>query len=292
MKVEKSKTIRRRLRNSYTSSVISISLVLLLVGAAALLVVNSRRVSEYFKENMQLTVLMKQGVGEKQTEEYMKEICRLPYVKDARMVSIEEGTAELKAMLGDDFLSVFESSPVPVSVELTLLANYVSTDSLDVVIPVLSASPLVDEVDCQKSLVDALNANLARISLVISVFVLLLLFISVVLINNTVRLSVFSQRFTLHTMKLVGATKSFIRRPFLISSIIQGLVASLVALALLSCGVLFIRRSFFQLFEIFTWQTLAISAGIVLACGVLLCLLSTYVIVGRLVSMDKDDLYY
>lgn len=292
MKVEKSKTIRRRLRNSYTSSVISISLVLLLVGAAALLVVNSRRVSEYFKENMQLTVLMKQGVGEKQTEEYMKEICRLPYVKDARMVSIEEGTAELKAMLGDDFLSVFESSPVPVSVELTLLANYVSTDSLDVVIPVLSASPLVDEVDCQKSLVDALNANLARISLVIGVFVLLLLFISVVLINNTVRLSVFSQRFTLHTMKLVGATKSFIRRPFLISSIIQGLVASLVALALLSCGVLFIRRSFFQLFEIFTWQTLAISAGIVLACGVLLCLLSTYVIVGRLVSMDKDDLYY
>jgi len=289
---EKSKLIRRRLRNAYTSSVISISLVLLLVGMASLLIVNARRVSEYFKEHVQLSVLMQQGVGEEQAGDYISDISRFPFVKEVRLVSREEGTRELEAMLGDDFLSVFETSPVPVSVEVSLHANYVSPDSMSVVIPQLSAFPAVDEVDCQQSLVEALNSNLAKISLVLAVFVLLMLFISVVLINNTVRLSVFSQRFTVHTMKLVGASKAFIRKPFLVTALVQGLVAAFIALFILAALLVLLNRSFPKLFEIFSTWTLAISAAVVLFCGILICVMSTFVIVGKLVSMDKDDLFY
>lgn len=292
VKGEKNKLVRRRLRNAYASSVVSISLVLLLVGVASLLIVNARTVSEYFKENVQISVLMKQGVTESQAEQYAAGVTELPYVRNTRTVSREEGTEELKAMLGEDFLSVFETSPVPVSVELTLHSEYVAPDSLAVIMPVLSDSPLVDEVDCQQSLVEALNANLARISIILGVFVLLMLFISTVLINNTVRLSVFSQRFTIHTMKLVGATKGFIRKPFLLTALLQGLVASAIALLVLASLLMLLKRSFVQMFEIFSPTALAISAGIVVLCGVLICVVSTFVTVGKLVAMDKDDLYY
>ena len=291
-KGEKNKLVRRRLRNAYVSSVISISLVLLLVGVATLLIINARRVSDYFKENVQLSVLLKQEVSDAQAGEYLEEVKALPFVHGARLVTREEGTEELKAMLGEDFFTVFEASPVPVSLEVTLDADYVSADSLAVVTPVLAKSPLVDEVDCQQSLVDALNANLARISLVLGVFVLLMLFISFVLINNTVRLSVFSQRFTIHTMKLVGATKSFIRKPFLMSAVLQGLVASFIALAFLAVLLVLLRRSFPQLFGIFSTMTLAVTAAIVVVSGILICVASTFFVVGKLVSMDKDELYY
>jgi len=289
---EKNKMVRRRLRSAYTSSLISISLMLVVVGIAALLIVNARRVSEYFKENVQVTVIMKQGVDEVQASAFAEQaLGRLRYVRQARIVSREEGTEELKAMLGEDFLSVFETSPVPVSVELSLYSGYVSADSLSFIIPELSAYPEVDEVDCQSSLVDALNANLAKISMILGVFVLLMLFISVVLINNTVRLSVFSRRFTVHTMKLVGATKGFIRKPFLRSALAQGLAASAIALLLISALLLALERSFPKLFELFSATTLAVSAAIVVACGILICVTSTYFIVGKLVSMDKDELY-
>lgn len=291
-KGEKNKLVRRRLRNAYVSSVISISLVLLLIGIATLLIINARRVSDYFKENVQLSVLMKQEVTNEQAEAYLAEVQAMPFVHGARLVTREEGTEDLKAMLGEDFLTVFETSPVPVSVEVTLNAEYVSADSLEVVTPLLSKSSLVDEVDCQQSLVDALNANLAKISLVLGVFVLLMLFISFVLINNTVRLSVFSQRFTIHTMKLVGATKGFIRKPFLVSAVLQGVVSSLVALAFLALLLVLLKRSFAQLFEVFSAMTLAATAVTVLVCGILICVVSTYFVVGKLVSMDKDELYY
>lgn len=290
MSREESRLTRRRMANAYLSSIISISLVLVLIGLATLLVVNAGSVSDYFKENMQVSVLLRQEAGD--GEEYAAFASRLPYVKATRIVSREEGTRELSEMLGEDFLSVFETSPVPVSVDVTLYPEYVSPDSLEFVLPALSSHPAVDEVNCQQSLVEALNANLTKISLALGVLILLLLFISFVLINNTVRLSVFSRRFTVHTMKLVGATKSYIRRPFLISSIWQGVLASVVAIAVLTGLMFALRRSFETLFSVFKPGMLVLSAGVVLVCGVLLCVLCTFFVVGKLVSLDKDDLYY
>lgn len=292
MSQKESKMMRRRLAGAYLSSVISISLVLFLVGVACLVIVNARSVSDYFKENMKISVLMKQEVPEEAAFAYRDSIAKVPYVNSARVVTREEGTEELKAMLGEDFLSVFESSPVPVSVEVTLQAEYVSTDSLAVVTDLLGKPSVVDEVDCQQSLVDALNTNLARISAVLAIFVALMLFISFVLINNTVRLNVFARRFTIHTMKLVGATKGFIRKPFLWRAVLQGLVSAAVAIAAL-VGVLFaLKNSFAGLFEIFSPRLVALSMAAVVVGGVLICVVSTYFVVGKLVGSTKDELYY
>lgn len=284
--------IRRRIANAYLSSVISISLVLVLIGIAALLIVNARSVSDYFKESLQVSVLMKQEVSEKQAEEYRKAISGLPFVRTTRLVSKEEGTEELKQMLGEDFLSVFESSPVPLSIDVSLRAEYVSPDSLEFVKSKLSAYKIVDEIECQQSLVEALNANLAKISLVLGIFILLMLFVSFVLINNTVRLSVFSRRFTIHTMQLVGATRSFIRKPFLVSAVWQGLVAAVIAVAALAAMLLAVKRSFEALFTIFRLQQMLVVAGVVVVCGVLICVLSTYFVVNKLVGLTRNDLYY
>lgn len=284
--------IGRRLKSAYLSTVISISLVLLLVGIASLLLVNAKSVSDYFKENMQISVMMKQDVTEKKAKDFLLDLGTERYIKSAEFISVEQGEKEMAAMLGEDFLDVFDSSPIPVSIDVTLKADYVSADSLEMVQREISASPLVDEVVYQPSLVEALNANLSRISLVLGVFIALLLFVSFVLINNTIRLNVYARRFTIHTMKLVGATRAFIRAPFLVQSVFQGVFAAMIAVLGLIAMLYFIRSEVSQLFEIFSLELLLAVIGIVLAAGVLICMLSTYFVVNKLVSLNKDDLYY
>lgn len=286
------KLIRRRLAGAWLSSVISITLVLLLVGVASLLLVNAKSVSDYFKENVQVSVLMRPDVTEDEAMNYATTLDAMPFIKGTRFISKEEGTRDMTDMLGEDFLSVFETAPIPVSVDVTLKADYVSADSLDLVKKAIGSSPLVDEVVYQQSLVDKLNTNLGKISLVLGIFVVLLLFISFVLINNTVRLNVFSKRFTIHTMKLVGATKSFIRAPFLGQAVFQGLFSALLAILILLGILYFVRKEFVQLFEIFSLDLLLTVIGIVIVAGIVICLVSTYFVVGRLVSLSNDELYY
>ena len=189
-------------------------------------------------------------------------------------------------------MDILDSSPIPASISLTLHASYVSSDSLEVVKAKIMEEPLVEEVSYQKGLVDALNANFTRISAVLAVFIVLLLFISYVLINNTVRLNVFARRFTIHTMKLVGATRAFIRAPFLGRAAVQGLISALLANAAL-VGLLYaLKDKLGQLFEAFSPGVLVIVACIVLAAGVLICVVSTFFVVNRLVALEKDELYY
>ena len=274
------------------SSVISISLVLLLVGVACMLVLNARTLSDYFKENMEVSVIMKQEVSESQALEFQSLLEDEPFVRTSAYVSREQGEREMMEMLGEDFLDVFESSPVPISIDLTLDARYVSSDSLAVVKDELVSCGLVDEVNYQETLVDALNANLSRISAVFAVFIALLLFISYVLINNTVRLSVFARRFTIHTMKLVGATRRFIRAPFLWQAAMQGIFSAVIADGAL-VGLLFVlKNKFGQLFEMFSKEVLVMVMGIVLVAGLLICVISTCFVVNKLVSLKKDELYY
>ena len=267
-------------------------MVLLLVGIASMLLVNARSISDYFKENMQVSVMMKQSVSDADALEYKEELDRRHFIKSSVFVSKEQGRREMADILGDDFLDVFEVSPIPVSIDVTLTAGYVSADSLEVVKENISASPLVDEVVYKRSLVDALNANLSKISAVLAVFIGLMLFISFVLINNTVRLNVFSRRFTIHTMKLVGATKAFIRAPFLVQSVFQGVFAAFIAIIVLVAMLFFVRNEFAQLFEVFRLELLLVVMGIVLVSGLVICFVSTYFVVGKLVGLNKDELYY
>lgn len=289
---QNNKMMRRRLANAYMSSVISISLVLLLVGVAGMLLLNARSVSDYFKENMEVSVIMKPGVSEDEALAFQESLEQKYFVKTTSYVSREQGEQEMMEMLGEDFMDVFEESPIPISIDMTLDADYVSSDSLEVVKNHLLEMEEVDEVNYQKSLVDALNANFSKISAVLAVFIILLLFISYVLINNTVRLSVFARRFTIHTMKLVGATRAFIRAPFLGQAALQGLFSAVIANGAL-VGLLFVLKNRFgQLFEIFSKEVLIVVMIIVVAAGLLICVISTYFVVNKLVSLEKDELYY
>lgn len=286
-----SSVTKRRLASSWISTVISLSLVLLLVGIGSMLLVNVRAVSDYFKENLQVEVLMKDYVDEEEASAYERGLAEVPGVRATRLVSRDEGMEEMSQMLGRDFLDVFEAAPIPVSVEVSLEAAYVSADSLAVIRDLLAESPLVDEVVYQTSLVDALNQNLGKITLGLAVMVAVLLFISFVLMANTVRLDLFSRRFSIHTMQLVGATRRFIRAPFVGRAALQGLFAALVAIILLLGGLFFLKGEFSQLFSIFTLESLLVVMGIMLVSGVFICCVSTYFMVNRLVGYNRDLIY-
>lgn len=292
MSTQENRMMRRRLRSAWLSTVLSISLVLLLVGTASLLLVNARGVSDYFKENMQVSVLMKPDISDAATLEYQVVLDSLPFVRSTEFISKARGTREMEQMLGEGFLDIFEASPIPASIDVSLHAGYVTPDSLDTVKAAILASPLVDEVSYQQSLIETLNANLQKISVVLGIFIALLLFISFVLINNTVRLNVFARRFTIHTMKLVGATRSFIRGPFMTQAVFQGIFSAIIAIILLLAGLFVVRNEFAQLFEIFSKELLLLVMGIVLVSGVLICSVSTFFVVNKLVASGKDELYY
>ena len=281
----------RRLLRSYFSSVISISLVLFLVGMAGVLIVNARSVSNYFKENITVTAVLSVEADDADASALADELERAGYIKDVKLITKAEGVEEMKEILGEDFMDVFEVNPVPASLELQISADYISTDSLSVIEEALYAYPAVDDVVYQQSLVELLNANLERIGLIIGVFVLLLLFISVVLINNTVRLNVYAKRFTIHTMRLVGATKGFITRPFVGQAFFQGLISGAVADVFILGALYLIRNEFYQLFSLFDAMLLgAVMAGVVIL-GMLICMISTSAGVRSLISLNRNELY-
>ena len=291
MVLNDNKILRKRYVRAFLSSVASIALVLFLVGIAATLLVSQKSISGYLKENMQVSVMMKPQVGESAALKCKKTIDGMAFTKSSSYISKEQGAKEMASLLGEDFLDVFETSPIPISVNLTLKADYVTADSLEVVKSRLGALKEVSEVVCQQSLVEALNSNLNKISIFLAALISLLLFISFVLINNTVRLSVHSRRFTIHTMKMVGATKAFIRRPFVLESIFQGLFASFLAVIFILCSLVFLKGQFSQLFSVFTIGMLLTVILIVVGAGLLICTLSTVVTVNKLVGLDKAELY-
>ena len=291
MVLNDNKILRKRYVRAFLSSVASIALVLFLVGIAATLLVSQKSITGYLKENMQVSVMMKPQVGESAALKCKKTIDGMAFTKSSSYISKEQGAKEMASLLGEDFLDVFETSPIPISVNLTLKADYVTADSLEVVKSRLGALKEVSEVVCQQSLVEALNSNLNKISIFLAALISLLLFISFVLINNTVRLSVYSRRFTIHTMKKVGATKAFIRRPFVLESIFQGLFASFLAVIFILCSLVFLKGQFSQLFSVFTIGMLLTVILIVVGAGLLICTLSTVVTVNKLVGLDKAELY-
>jgi len=284
--------VHRRLIRSYITSVISISLVLVLVAAAAVFAANAGGVARWFKENMAVSVMLKQSTSEKEGKALSEQLAALPYVKESRFISKEEGAEEMKGLLGEDFLSVFESSPIPISIDLKLDGDFITRDSLERVKTELLENRFVEEVVYQETLVDALNANLRRISLVLGVVILLLLVISFALISNTVRLNIYARRFTIHTMSLVGARRSFIARPFLWQAAIEGAVAGLIASAVLYILIRVLSRDSDFLTLILDMRLVwAVLVGTVLL-GVAICVLSTLLVVRRVAYISKDDLYY
>jgi cell division transport system permease protein len=277
---------------SYITSVISISLVLVLMATAAVFAVNAGGLARWFKENMAVSVMLKQSTTEKEGRALAEDLATRPYVKESRFISKEEGAEEMKSLLGDDFLSVFNSSPIPISIDLKLNGDYITKDSLEWVKAKLLENRHVEEVVYQETLVDRLNTNLRSISVVLGVVIVLLLVISFALINNTVRLNLYARRFTIYTMSLVGAKRSFIARPFLRQAVAQGAVAGLIAAGILYGVIRYLSRDSELLNMILDMRLVwAVLAGTVVV-GILICVISTLLVVNRVAFSSKDDLYY
>ncbi|MDR2586242.1 MAG: permease-like cell division protein FtsX [Prevotellaceae bacterium] len=290
-KKEKS-IVFQRIVQSYLSSVISITLVLFLVGASAFLGINAQKFVRFFKENTILSIVLRDGITEEDALSAVRTIQSLPYISEAKYISQEQGTREMAELLGEDFLSQFDFNPVPVSVEVKLLAKYITTEEIDVVEKELSAIKDVREVYYQKLIIDTISKNLEMIGLGILIFISLLLFVSFVLINNTVRLSVYARRFTIHTMRLVGATRGFIRRPFMIRAIFHGLISSLLAVLMLIGLFSLAYNEFAEIYQLFDEELLILLFGSMVLTGAGICLISTYFAINKIVKINTEALYY
>lgn len=289
---EHSKRALKQLRSSYLSSVISTSLVLFLLGFTGLFLLNAKRISSYFKENVGLSIYLNENLKEADVTRFRKQLDAADYVRETRYISKEDAAEDYKKNLGDDFAPFLKFNPLPASIEAKLQPLYANSDSITVLQHMLERNPMVDEVSYQKNLLDLVNHNIERISIIMLLFSALLLFVSIVLINNTIRLSVYSKRFLINTMKLIGATHGFIIKPFVSRSIIQGFIAGAVATTMLSGLIYILYKEFNDILEFTDANILLIVFASMIAMGIIITLLATYFSVQRFVRLNSDDLYY
>jgi len=292
MAVKEKNMVHRRLVRSYITSVISISLVLTLIGAATLFWIHADKITNYFKENLVVTLIINQTVPENDAQALADSLARSEKIKSAVFISKAQGAKELEGLLGADFLNVFETTPIPSSIDLKLDGEAVNEEQVSALKTTLEKDQRIDEVAYQESLIEALNANLSRITLMLSIVIVLLLIISFALINNTVRLNIYSRRFTIYTMRLVGAKNSFIRKPFMRQGAIQGGVSGILAAGILSCGVYYLSCKSSLLYSIFDTRATIMTLVGTIVTGMVICMISAASVVSRLAYSSKDDLYF
>jgi len=284
---------QRRITGAYLTSIISITLVLFTLGFLGLIVIQAGSLSNYIKENIGFEIIVKPGVKEADILHLKKVLDTRDYVKSAEYISTEEATRRLSAMLGDDFIDFLdnENNPLLPSIDLRFNAPWANSDSLAVIEAEVLENKVVKEVYYQKSLVHLINKNLRKISFALLGFSLLLLFIAMALVNNTIRLSVYSRRFIIRTMQLVGATERFIRFPFVVRGISQGLISGLIALAFLSGIIGVLQHQIPELALLINFTTLAFLYLFILLLGMLLSGFSTFLSVRKYLRMSPDRLF-
>jgi len=288
---KEAKITRLRLQSSYVTSIISISLVLFLLGLVGLLILNTRKLSDYVKENIGFSVILKDNVKEVEMIRLQKNLDATRYVKATEYITKEKAARELQEELGEDFVDFLGYNPLLASIDVHLYASYANPDSIAVIENDLQQYPQVKEVFYQKSLVHLVNENVKKISIIILLFSGLLFLIAVALINNTIRLSVYSKRFLIRTMQLVGATRGFIRRPFLYKSAAHGIIGALIAVGLLVTTLYFIQNEFNEIISLQDFRILAVLFVSVLLLGIIINWISTYFAVNKYLNIKTDDLY-
>jgi len=280
-----------RLRASYITSIISIMLVLFMIGLLGMIIIHGKKLSDYVRENISISLMLKENLADEQVQNYMKRLQNTSYVKQAEFISREQAAKQLSNELGEDFVEFLGYNPLPASIDLQLKAGYANNDSISRIERQILSGNLVKEVVYQKSLIDKVNSNLGKISMVIISFSLILLIISVILINNTIKLSIYAKRFLIRSMQLVGATENFIRLPFIKLSALHGVIAAVLA-DLLLIGTLYVARQ--RMPEIVALQDISVFAvfflGVILL-GVILSAVSTWISVNKFLKMKIDSLY-
>ena len=270
---------------------ISTTMVLILLGLVVFSVLTARNLSSYVKENLTVTVMLNDTVSANDAHRLCRELYRRPYARNIDYVSKEQALKEQTAAMGSDPSEFLGMNPFVATLELQLKSQYANRDSLKWIAKELNQNPKVTDVAYQEDLMDSVNRNLQKVSLVLLVLAVLLTFISYSLISNTVRLRVYSQRFLIHTMKLVGASWGFIRRPFLRDALLVGLIAAFLACVVLGGSVWMLYQYEPALTEIITWQVLAVTAVSVFVFGLFITLLCSYISVNRFLRMRARELY-
>ena len=283
---------KRKLVSSYFSVVLSIGLVLFLLGILGLLVLNTKKMADHFKEQITISVFLKETAKEVEIDQLQKSLSMAEYTKAATYVSKEEAAEKHSEEIGENFMDFLGYNPLKNSIDVNLNADFVSPEKIEEIAFEISAKSYVDEVSYDKPLVGLLNDNVKRIGFWILVASGIFTFIAVLLINSSIRLSIHSKRFIIKTMQMVGATKSFIRRPFIWTNIKLGMLGSVLALMALAILLYYLDSNFPDLGLLQDSTVLIILFIGVFALGLLISLISTYFPTQRFLNLRTDELYY
>lgn len=283
---------KRRLISSYFSVVISISLVLFLLGTLGLLVLNTKKVADHFKEQIALSIYLKETAKEVEITQLQKSLSLADYTKSAVYVPKEEAAEKLSVEIGEDFIDYLGDNPLQNSIDVFLNADFVTPELMEEITNEIMAKGFVDEVIYDKPLIALLNDNVKKISFWVLIISGVFTFIAVLLINSSIRLSVYSKRFTIKTMQMVGATKSFIRKPFIWKSIKLGVVGIFVAWIGMGVVIYYLNKTFPELLLIEQPLILGALFLSIFVLGVFISWLSTFFATQRFLNLRTDELYY
>ncbi len=283
---------KKRLRSSYLSVIVSIALVLFLVGLLGIIVLKTKALAQHFKEQVTLNIFLKDGNNVDAVADFQKSLREKEFTKSIDFVSKEDAAKIMQEEIGQDFLEFLGTNPLKNVINLQLKSDFVTADKMNSIEETLLKSELVHEVSYNKPLIDLLNKNINRISLWVLIFSGLLTLIAVVLINSSIRLSVYSKRFIIKTMQMVGATKNFIRRPFIWTSIKLGVFGALLAIFALAGLSYYIEQQIPEIKILDNIELLGIVFGGILILGILITWLSTFFATRRFLNLRTDELYY
>ncbi|CAN5278625.1 permease-like cell division protein FtsX [soil metagenome] len=283
---------KRRLISSYFSVVISIGLVLFLLGLLGLLVLNTKKVADHFKEQIAMTVYLKETAKEVEIEQLKKSLAMAEYTKSSTYISKEDAAAAHSEEIGEDFMEFLGYNPLQNSIDLYMKADYVSPEQIDEIAADLTSRNYVEEVVYDKPLIALLNDNIKKISFWVLVVSGIFTFIAVLLINSSIRLAVYSKRFIIKTMQMVGATKRFIRLPFILKSVKLGVIGSVLALIGMALVLYYLNRSFPELNLLGDISLLAALFIGILLMGIFITWASTFFATSRFLNLKTDELYY
>jgi len=278
--------------HSRLTSVISIALVLFLLGLICLMGLLGNKLSVYVKENITFSIVLKDNQREADIKKMQKKLDALPFIKSTEYISKEQAVKELEEELGENPETFLGFNPLKASIEVRLRSDYANPDSLPKIEHYIKQYTSVSDLLYRKDMMEMVHNNMQRIGLILLVLAAMLMAISFVLIGNTIRLLIYSKRFLIHTMKLVGATPGFIRRPFVYYNMVSGVIASLLAIGMLSGFLYYLQSELTGFIQILDMKTLLVVFVVVLILGILLSAVATIIAVNKYLRMNIDRLYY
>jgi cell division transport system permease protein len=283
---------KRKIQSSTITTVISLSLVLFMLGLLGLLVLSAKKLSDHFKENIGFQIYLNDNAKEVDINKFQKTLDAKQYVKSTEFISKEKAMELYKQDVGEDFVQFIGYNPLPSSIDLRLSASYANADSINWIKKEIIENQVVKEFDYKESLVDLINSRVNTISLFFLLFTGLLMIIALALINNTIRLAIYSKRFLIRTMQLVGATSGFISRPFIFNGILQGIYGSIIAIGLL-IGLIYLAMQEVPDLLVVLDSSLFLSLfGLVILMGIVISWASTSMAVRKYLRMKQSELYY